>query len=127
MLPMAHTTAFQLKSRWDLGTISDEDWEEALATCRTMSPKLSDRLAHLYILHRSYLTPHRISKYNPGQNPNCPRCDHTVSSFYHLLWTCPPIREYWTQVVRFLHDRMGSPLTVCPQQCVLGLLSLPKK
>lgn len=125
---MAQTTASLLKTHWepDLGTISNEDWEEALAISRTVSPKLSDRLTHLYILHRSYLTPHRISKYNPGHNPKCPRCNHPTSSFYHLLWTCPAIQDYWAQVVQFLHDRMGSPLTVCPRQCVLGLLSLPE-
>ena len=29
-------------------------------------------------------------------------------------------------MVRFLHDRMGSPVSLCPRQCVLGLLSLPE-
>lgn len=128
MTPTAESTAHQLKSRWesDLGALSAEDWKEALANCKTVSLKLSDHLTNLYILHRSYLTPYRISKYRPGHNPNCPSCNYPNASFYHLIWACPSVQGFWTQVVRFLHDRMGSPLSLCPRQCVLGLLSLPE-
>lgn len=127
MSPMAESTALQLKSSWesDLGALSDEDWKEALSNCKTVSPKLSDRLTNLYILHRSYLTPYRISKYRLGHNPNCPSCNYPNASFFHLKWACPSIQGFWTQVIRFLHDRMGSPVSLCPRQCLLGLLSLP--
>lgn len=104
--------------------MTDEDWEEALANCKAVSPKLSDRLSHLYMLHRSYLTPHRISKYRHDHNPNCPNCGHCTASFFHLIWACPSIQGFWTQVVKFLHDRMGSPISLCPRQGLLGLLSL---
>lgn len=124
--PTADAITHQLKTRWesDLGALTDEEWEEALANCKIVSPKLSDRLSHLYMLHRSYLTPHRISKYKHEHNPNCPNCGHNTATFFHLLWACPSIQGYWTQLVKFLHDRMGSPLSLCPRQCVLGLLSL---
>lgn len=64
MLPAATALAYQFKSRWemDMGDVIDEDWEEVLATCKSVSPKLSDRLTQFYILHRSYLTPIHLSR-----------------------------------------------------------------
>lgn len=95
LTPAATATANQLKTEWesDLGAVSGEDWEEALTNCKTVSPKLSDRLTHLYILHRSYLTPCRIQKYRPEPDPKCPSCSHPDASFYHLLWTCRLYRD----------------------------------
>lgn len=99
--PTVTTTARQLKSRWkpDLGAVSDEDWEEALANCKTVSPKLSDHLTHLYILHRSYPTPYRISKYRHGHRVTTAGAVRANASFYHLLWTCTSIQGFWTQGV----------------------------
>lgn len=91
-----------------------------------MSPKLSNRLTHLYIHHRSYITPSRLSKYKSSVVSVCPRCGNPDSTFYHLIWY-PPLQQYWTQIVKFLHDRIGSPLTLCPRQCLLGLLPISEE
>lgn len=56
-------------------------------------------------------------------SPSCPRCDETSDTFSHLIWSCPAIQDYWAKVARFLHDQMGSPLTLCSKQHILGLLS----
>lgn len=32
------------------------------------------------------------------------------------------IQAYWTQVIHFLHDQMGSPVTLEPKLCLLRLL-----
>lgn len=50
MLPSATAQPYQLKSKWktDLGDMADEDWDEVLASCKMVSPKLLDRLMHLY-------------------------------------------------------------------------------
>lgn len=41
MLPTATAIAYKLNSCWepDLGVMTDEDWEEALVTCKYVSPK----------------------------------------------------------------------------------------
>lgn len=67
MLPMATASAYQRKSHRepDLGDVTDKEREDALATCKCVSPKLSDSLIHLSILHWSYLMPHRLSRYRP--------------------------------------------------------------
>lgn len=38
----------------------------------------------------------------------------------------PVIHDYWSQVVQFLHDKMGSPMTVDPRLCLLGLFPNPE-
>lgn len=125
--PTAVSIAYKLKDIWsgDVGELEDDEWEDALENCKKVSTKLSDCLTHLYILHRSYLTPHRIAKYKPNQNPNCPRCNNPSCTFFHLLWLCPAIQDYWSQIVTFIHDEMGSPLSLCPKQCLLGVFPDP--
>lgn len=129
LIPSATTHTQHLRAKWetDTGEIDDEQWEEILSTSTKVSPKLSDCLTHLYILHRSYLTPARILKYKPDTDPACPHCGAAPSTFYHFIWSCLPIQHYWSQIVKFLHDCMGSPLTLCPRQCLLGLLPVSEE
>lgn len=122
--PSAVSIAYKLKIPWaeDMGGLEDDEWEDA---CKKVSTKLSDRLTQLYIMHRAYLTPLRLTKFKPDQNPQCPRCDNSSCTFFHLFWSCPVIQEYWSQIVKFIHDEMGSPLTLCPKQCLLGIFPDP--
>lgn len=90
-----------------------------------VSAKLSERLIQLYILHRAYLTPVRLSRYWVNYSPLCPRCGENSGTFYHLLWSCPTIQGYWAQVALLLHDRMDSRLSLCPKQCLRGSLPNP--
>lgn len=74
--PVATKITHSLKLRWerDLGNLEDEEWEEALDTCKEVSPKLSDRLKQLYIIHRAYLTPLRVARYKHNYSALCPMC-----------------------------------------------------
>lgn len=108
-----------------MGELEDDEWEDALDACKKVSTRLSDRLTQLYIIHRSYVTPLRLSRYKPDYPPTCPRCDDPSGSFYHLLWSCPAMQGYWSQIVKFIHNEMGSPLKLCPKQCLLGIFPDP--
>lgn len=112
------------KVRWeeDIGPIDDSDWEEIIENVKKTSSRLSERLTQLYVIHKSYLTPSRLVKFSPDQNPNCPRCSVSPCSFFHLIWECLDIQNYWTQIIKFLHDHMGSPLQLDPKMCLLGIL-----
>lgn len=83
LLPSAITHEYQLKTKWEkeLGGLGDKEWAEVLESCKKVSPKLSDRLTHLYIIHRSYLTPSCLSRYRPDTSSACPVCSITVSTF----------------------------------------------
>lgn len=127
-LPQATKAAYALKSRWEgeVGTIADDEWSDALDACKLVSPKLSDRLTQTFLLHRAYLTPLKLAKFKSNQTTICPMCDQATGTFFHLLWQCPRIQAYWAQIVRFLHDTMGSPVTLQPKLCILGILSDPE-
>lgn len=86
-----------------------------------VSPRLSDRLSQIYIIHRAYLTPIRVARYKQNYSTTCQMCGKETGTFFHLIWTCPKIQEYWKQIVTFLHDDMGSPLNLDPKQCILGI------
>lgn len=126
-LPQATSSAYALKTRWEgeLGPLEDSEWSDALDTCKLVSPKLSDRLTQIFITHRAYLTPLRVSKYKSNQSTDCKMCSQAVGTYFHLLWQCPKIQAFWMQVVQFLHDKMGSPITLQPKPCLLGIFPDP--
>lgn len=127
LMPSESRSAYALKTRWEenTGAIDDEKWSEALDNCKLVSPKLSDRLTQIYIIHRAYLTPLRVSRYKHNQTDNCGMCNQAPGTFYHLLWDCPRVQGFWTQIVQFLHDTMGSPITLNPKPCLLGIYPEP--
>lgn len=118
-----HKVSQTAKIAWeqDIGPIDNSDWDEILEGVKTASPKLSDRLTQLYIVHRAYLTPLKLAKFHPTRSNLCPMCLLTPRTFYHLLWSCPHIQT-WVQVIQFLHDHMGTPVGMDPKLCLLGLL-----
>lgn len=109
----------------DVGEIAEDEWEEVLDACKKVSHRVSDCLTQLYILHKSYLTPLRLAKFRDNYSPLCLRCAGSIGTFFHILWACPVIQGYWSHIVKFIHDKMGSPLTLCPKQCLLGLFPNP--
>lgn len=50
IIPAASDLTCWLKSGWvaDVGELEDDEWTDALAASKLVSPKLSDRLTHLY-------------------------------------------------------------------------------
>lgn len=74
-------------------------------------------------IHPTPRIPHtnKNSEIHRGQPSTCLLCSQETGTFYHLLWSCPYIQGFWKQVVDFLHDNMGSPLTLDPKPCLLGI------
>lgn len=91
------TIAQKAKIKWeqDKGQIEDEDWDEILGGIKTASPKPSDRLTQLYIIHKAYLTPMKKSKFIRTYDPTCHLCHAAPGTFYHLIWSCPIVQTYW--------------------------------
>lgn len=115
------------RTKWEtlVGAISDEDWEDALEAPTRVSLRYPERATQVYITHLAYLSTAQVAKYCPGRQDVCPKCNQASGTFYHLMWQCPLLQGFWAQVVRFLHDIMGSPIPLTPQCCVLGILDVP--
>lgn len=84
-----------------------------------------ERVTQLYIIHLAYLSTARGALYCPDRRDICPKCLQMPGSFFHLIWQCSQIQGFWAQVVRFLHDVMGSSIPMIPQCCLHGLLDIP--
>lgn len=93
--------------------IGRKSWDVKTSVPRP--PQISDRTIQLYIIHGTYPTPPRIARFQPTCNPGCLLWDLTPGSFYHLIWAGPVIPTFWIQVICFLHDQMGSPITLEPK------------
>lgn len=52
-------------------------------------------------------------------------CIQASGTFYHLILDCPKVQDFWAQIVQFLHDTMGSPITLNPKSCLLGIYPEP--
>lgn len=121
--PSSTKLAYDNKSRWEgeVGVLEDEEWSETLDSCKAVSPKLSDRLSQIYILHRACLTPLRVARFKRGHPNSCLMCLGELGTIFHLIWACPSIQGLWKQIVDFIHDTMGSPFTLDPKPCLLGI------
>lgn len=110
-----------LKTRWenDVGPLSDEEWNRAISSPQSISSNHNERLIQLYMVHRAYYTTTRLSRFRPGYVDICPKCLLSPGTFLHLLWSCPRVNGFWVQVIQFLHDKMGSPIQLCPKECIL--------
>lgn len=94
-------------------------------TCKAVSPKLSNHFSQLYIMYRSYLIPLRLGQYKIVQGTTHPMCSPDVGTIYHLLWKCPVIQGFWSQIIKFPYDTIGYPVTLHPKQCLLGIFLNP--
>ena len=123
LTPSSTVLAYNLRPRWEreVGLLEDEEWSEALDACKTVSPKLSDRLTQLYVVHRAYLTPLRIARFRQQSSTSCTMCNQATGTFFHLLWACSVLQGLWKQIVDCLHDGTGSPLSLDSKQCLLGI------
>lgn len=52
----------------------------------------------------------------------CWRCTKDPGDFIHVFWSCPAIRDYWSQVVSVVQDIVGIDIAPTPQTCLLGLV-----
>ena len=76
-------------------------------------------------LHQSYLDPVKISKMFGGMTRNCPRCTASQASFYHMVWECGKITEFWERIVAHINRTLHRNMQVNPLECLLGVLKRP--
>ena len=109
----------------DLGPIDGETWELCLTSAPLVSVSASQRLSHLYLLHRVYRTPARLHKWGFRDTPLCPKCTAQNGDQLHMMWKCPKLFRYWKFVLDTIAQVFQIPVLTDPMVCLLGALELP--
>lgn len=93
----------------ELGTThSHTEWKDAIKTCYQYSHCTNHWELMMKILHRSYLTPVRMSLIFPVESSSCWRQCGAKGNIYHILWECKNICSFWYAVKhRLLHYKDG--------------------
>ncbi|CAI9536469.1 unnamed protein product, partial [Staurois parvus] len=92
------------RAQWsrDIGEFAGEVWDAALESVPGISLSSSHKLSQLFILHRVYRTPVQLYQWGRRDSPDCPRCRVQQGDFTHMLWHCPKLHRYWSEVLLFI-------------------------
>lgn len=62
--------------------------------------------------------PVRLHKMGRLLSPACMRCKSSRSDFWHKIWDCPVIREYWSEVNGVISEVLNVPVPLTPEVCL---------
>lgn len=110
------------KWRVDIPSLDEEEWKECLISYIPSMIAAKDRFIQFKFLHRACFTPQRLACIYHQRDPNCQRCRQEVGTFWHMVWSCPKIRPFWSAVASTLSKVIGSSLPVNPQILLLSHL-----
>lgn len=85
----ASTLTYRRDWERDLGPIDGDTWELCLTSAPLVSVSTSQRLSHLYLLHRVYRTSARLHKWGLRDTPLCPKCSSHNDDLLYMMWKCP--------------------------------------
>lgn len=113
-----------LRTSWEgwLGPLEDEDWRDALMAPKTLTTSSKLHLIQLYFLHTAYLTPVRLHRAGLRPSPNCVRCGHAPTDFYHVAWGCPALAQFWPGIESELTQTLGCTFHMTLYACSWGCL-----
>lgn len=121
---MVDTSLTPLKHKWDNDLdmiLTDTEWRRVLEFPRksTRNPKL--KFIQLMITHRAYLTPSRLHSMYPEASDECPRSHVPNAKLFHMLWSCPRIKNYWLEIYNMLHGIAPLDGDDSPGHYILGV------
>lgn len=67
-------------------------------------------------LHRAYYSPARLAKIYPDRTADCPKCGLDSADFFHLVWSCPGVVEFWEIVLTDINaiGKLTVPYSLIP-------------
>lgn len=103
--------------------ISETQWNAALRNSTTVSKCVRYKIIQLKIIHRAYMTPKTMNKIDPSISKMCWHGCGSEGTLIHMLWTCPLVKQFWTDIIKDLNLLDGSTAEIepCPIACVLGV------
>lgn len=114
MLLRKYLDGYPTKARenweWDAGT--NVGWSKGDALQALVSSSLipSQKLSQLYIILRAHRTPTRLHAMGLLTDPICGRCKRDRGDLIHLIWRCPKLHRYWTNVLEILNGVFQSTI-----------------
>lgn len=121
--PSAERTG-HLKLLWeaDLGvTISDDEWGDVWLSSSGCLSTNKVKEFQFKIIHRLQITPVLRNKFNPTLSKYCNKCKISEGSYYHCIFDCPFIKNFWRKVCKEISGIFGKKLDLTPLFCILGL------
>lgn len=112
-----------IQARWekDVGAhLTPAQWDSIWKNSMSMSNCVRYKIIQMKILHRAYITPTRLLKTDQSLTDLCWHGCGEVSTLLHLLWNCPAIKLFWTEVVRVMSEILNIAIPLCPRICLLG-------
>lgn len=100
---------------------TDLQWQTAIKSIY----KTTNCTALWEIVHKTrmrwYLTPQRITQFYPLISPDCWRNCSIIGTLMHIMWSCPPIRNLWSEIEHKLQQILQYPIILTPELSILNL------
>ena len=112
------------KRSWegDLGLeISEEDWTYILDMVHSSSICARHGVLQCKILHRSHYTNAKLAKIYPGVSDACYRCNQSPADLVHMMWSCPKLNTYWTEIFKTFQTVFCIPVDPDPRTAIFGI------
>lgn len=83
-ITISDLSGLQRKWQEDILEMYKEYWSNLWYAC--LCQLVSIKLIQMKVLHRVFVTPHRIYKRRPSLSSSCWRCSHPTGTFFYIFW-----------------------------------------
>ncbi len=129
----ATTKRLAIQRTWERDCQQEDgvtDWERVWQNIFTSSKNPNHQMIHYNFCHRTYWTPLKRHRIDDSFSPFCDKCpDQQLGSFFHMMWECQKVKNFWSEVCNILSKMIDYPIPVNPSILLLSddsLLNLSK-
>lgn len=125
-LLMNDKTTMNIKNSFekDLGAhLDDQTWCKVLYNAKKITRSDKSHETQYKIINKLHVTPEICSKYDNSCSA-CRKCEKQPGTYFHLMWSCPLIKIFWSSVQREIDHFLGIRTVMDPKLCILGVSSL---
>lgn len=94
------------------GALDNDDWIEGIESPREVAIKARFHLLQLLILHRSYTSRTLLNRMGRSDTDQCIRGCGEVGTFFHIIWSCPRIKQYWREIIGVMSEVIDQEVTL---------------
>lgn len=105
----------------DLGHIEEDQWDQILELVHNSSICARHGLIQCKLIHRTYYTNHRLSKFYPNVIDVCNRCNQSPADFIHMFWSCSKLTDFWLKIFNTLHTAYHCISNPNPLSALFGI------